>query len=98
MWKCGACEAMMWKWRMRKSRVRVFCAHARIVHDYTVASCRLLTAYAGSYTHTHEPRALDRTTPTPSLDVLDTTSAEGTGHELQRAKEDPLGRGRQLRE
>ena len=41
MWKCGACEAMMWKWRMRKSRVRVFCAHARIVHDYTLASCRL---------------------------------------------------------
>jgi len=60
----------MCMWRMRKSRVRVFCANARIVNDYTLASCLLLTL--DPTTLRTEPRALDRTTP--SLDVLDMAS------------------------
>jgi hypothetical protein len=48
--------------------VFVFCA--RIVNDYTLASCLLLTL--DPTTLRTEPRALDRTTP--SLDVLDMAS------------------------
>jgi hypothetical protein len=53
--------------------VFVFCA--RIVNDYTLASCLLLTL--DPTTLRTEPRALDRTTPVPaltSLDVLDMAS------------------------
>jgi hypothetical protein len=39
-----------------ESRVRVFCANARIVNDYTLASCRLLTLDPTPLRMNHAPR------------------------------------------
>ncbi len=53
-----------------ESRVRVFCANARIVNDYTLASCRLLTLDPTPLRMNHAPRGPHHS---PSLAVLDTT-------------------------